>query len=322
MASGRVSKAKGKILDIPTSPTIGTATAGMESASVAFTANSSGKGGPTFSYTALSNPDSVTANGTSSPITVTGLTSGTSYTFTVRGNNPTGSSEYTSASNSVTVLDSTVMLLDAGNSSSYPGTGTTWTDISGNSKNISLSNCTYGGSGTGGYLTFNGSNSYGALGSSLFGAPTSNSFSISVWIYANSNPTSAQEWVSQWTSGNSGQSLFFGPRGFSSGNVSMYITDGTAATGLPYSTGVWANWVCVNDVTNNNAYIYKNGSLVATIGAKSSASGVASLFLGRQGSLDGEYYDGRMAIVQGWSQAINSTKITAHFNTYKNRYGL
>ena len=102
MASGRVSPKRGKVMDIPNPPTIGTATAGVLSASVAFTADSSGKGGPTFSYTALSNPGSVTGSGTSSPVTVSGLTSGTASTFTVRGNNATGSSEYTSASNSVT----------------------------------------------------------------------------------------------------------------------------------------------------------------------------------------------------------------------------
>jgi hypothetical protein len=102
MASGRLSKVKGKVVDIPTVPTIGTATAGNESATVAFTAST--KGGPVSTYTALSNPGSVTGSGTSSPVTVSGLTGGTAYTFTVRGNNATGSSEYSSASNSITAL--------------------------------------------------------------------------------------------------------------------------------------------------------------------------------------------------------------------------
>jgi len=105
MASGRLSRVKGKVLDIPTVPTIGTATAGPVSASVTFTAAT--KGGPVSTYTALSNPGSVTGSGTSSPVTVSGLTAGTAYTFTVRGNNATGSSEYSSASNSVTPTVST-----------------------------------------------------------------------------------------------------------------------------------------------------------------------------------------------------------------------
>ena len=107
MASGRVSKVKGKVLDIPNAPTIGTATAGAESVSIAFTANSSGKGGPTFSYIAKSNPGNITATGSTSPINVTGLTVGTSYTVSVAGVNPTGSSEYSSASNSAVPLELT-----------------------------------------------------------------------------------------------------------------------------------------------------------------------------------------------------------------------
>jgi hypothetical protein len=107
MASGRLSKVKGKVLDIPTPPTIGTATAaGSQSVAVSFTADSSGAGGPTFSYTVTSSPGSITATGTSSPITVTGLTNGTAYTFTVKATNPTGSSSSTAASNSVTPFTS------------------------------------------------------------------------------------------------------------------------------------------------------------------------------------------------------------------------
>ena len=87
---------------LPSTPTIGTATdAGTgTSVSVAFTPTSAA--GVDASYTALSSPGSLTATGTASPITVSGLTTGTAYTFQVRANNPGGSSAYSAASNSVT----------------------------------------------------------------------------------------------------------------------------------------------------------------------------------------------------------------------------
>jgi hypothetical protein len=107
MASGRLSKVKGKVLDIPNPPTIGTATAGGASISIAFTADSSGKGGPTRSYIAKSNPGNITATGSTSPISVTGLTVGTSYTVSVAGVNQTGNSEYSSASNSAVPVSDT-----------------------------------------------------------------------------------------------------------------------------------------------------------------------------------------------------------------------
>jgi hypothetical protein len=82
---------------VPSAPTIGTATAGLQSASITFTGVSGAA-----SYTMTSSPGSITATGTTSPITVTGLTGGTAYTFTCVANNPFGSSGASAASNSVT----------------------------------------------------------------------------------------------------------------------------------------------------------------------------------------------------------------------------
>jgi len=86
----------------PTAPTIGTATGGDTTASVAFTASSYiGKG--TITYTATSSPGGFTATGASSPLTVTGLSNGTAYTFTVVGTTNYGvASVASAASNSIT----------------------------------------------------------------------------------------------------------------------------------------------------------------------------------------------------------------------------
>jgi len=88
------------IADVPDAPTIGTATAGEASASVTFTASTTG-GVPT-TFTATSNPGSITGTASSSPITVSGLSDATSYTFTVTAGNSTGTSSASSASNSIT----------------------------------------------------------------------------------------------------------------------------------------------------------------------------------------------------------------------------
>ena len=85
---------------IPNTPTIGSATATSDvAATVAYTAAVLGANGVTF--TATSNPSSITGTG-SSPITVTGLTASTSYTFSVTAGNANGTSAASSASNSIT----------------------------------------------------------------------------------------------------------------------------------------------------------------------------------------------------------------------------
>ena len=78
------------------------ATAGDALASVAFTVPSSKGGSAITSYTVTSNPGNITATGSSSPLTVTGLTNGTTYTFAVVATNAVGNSAASAASAAVT----------------------------------------------------------------------------------------------------------------------------------------------------------------------------------------------------------------------------
>jgi hypothetical protein len=87
----------------PGAPTIGTATGGNAAASVAFTAPvDTGIPAGITGYRVTSSPGAITATGASSPISVTGLTNGTSYTFTAAAQNATGYGPESAASNSVT----------------------------------------------------------------------------------------------------------------------------------------------------------------------------------------------------------------------------
>lgn len=87
---------------VPGAPTIGTATAGNSQATVAFTAPASNGGSPITGYTVTASPGGATATGAGSPVTFTGLTNGTSYTFTVRATNGVGAGSPSAASNAVT----------------------------------------------------------------------------------------------------------------------------------------------------------------------------------------------------------------------------
>jgi uncharacterized protein YhjY with autotransporter beta-barrel domain len=95
----------GAATTVPGAPTIGTATAGNGQATVTFTAPASNGGSVVTTYTATSSPGRFTgtvSGPTAAPITVTGLTNGTAYTFTVTATNTIGTGTASAASNSVT----------------------------------------------------------------------------------------------------------------------------------------------------------------------------------------------------------------------------
>jgi hypothetical protein len=88
----------------PEAPGNVTATAGNGQATVSFTppTNANGYNGTITDYEVTINPGGATFTGTASPITVTGLTNGTAYTFTVTATDGTNTSEPSAPSNSVT----------------------------------------------------------------------------------------------------------------------------------------------------------------------------------------------------------------------------
>lgn len=90
------------IAAVPGAPSAVSATAGDGQATVAFTAPASNGGANITGYTVTSNPGGFTGTGTASPIIVTGLANGTTYTFTVTATNSYGTGSASAASAAVT----------------------------------------------------------------------------------------------------------------------------------------------------------------------------------------------------------------------------
>ncbi|TVY01147.1 hypothetical protein FPZ45_08305 [Cohnella terricola] len=86
---------------VPAAPTDVAATAGNGRATVSFKAPDSG-GSPIIEYRVTALPGNIEVTGTSTSITVTGLTNGTKYTFTVEARNAAGYGPQSTVSNEVT----------------------------------------------------------------------------------------------------------------------------------------------------------------------------------------------------------------------------
>lgn len=77
---------------------------------------------------------------------------------------------------------SLVLHLDAGNPASYPGTGTTWNDLSGNNSHVTLTSTTFN-SAVGGSIVFNGTSSYADFNANI---GSTNVVTVEMWVKTNS----------------------------------------------------------------------------------------------------------------------------------------
>jgi hypothetical protein len=134
---------------VPDAPTIGAATANATgSASIAFTAPTYTGSSSITGYTITSSPGGFTGTGSSSPITVAGMTVGTAYTFTIVATNSSGSSASSSASSSFTARTQNVVNLTSNQTWTVPSNVTTFEAVAiGGGGGASYG---YGGGGGGG----------------------------------------------------------------------------------------------------------------------------------------------------------------------------
>lgn len=119
-------KSSGQWVGPPGSPSGVVAVLSGSDASVSFVAPVSNGGATITSYTVTSSPGNFTASGSSSPLTVTGLTGGTTYSFTVKATNSYGVGTASASSNSLSIpftISATYLMVAGGGAGAYYGAG-------------------------------------------------------------------------------------------------------------------------------------------------------------------------------------------------------
>lgn len=216
-----------------------------------------------------------------------------------------------------------VLNLDAGNIKSYPGSGTSWFDLSGNAINGTLTNNpTFDSSIKNGTLIFNGTNSNIQLGSASNFMPTT-AITVNAWVYSTVVNTYKKIFVTVTAGTSTIDGIYFsiGPNPYwsytgigtaSGGNVS-------AGYGPALSANTWYNFCG----TYNGSTIahYVNGILAGTA---AQTGAIKNAGVGRISGYDNnnETWSGYISNFNLWNRALSATEILQNFNALRGRYGL
>jgi hypothetical protein len=210
---------------------------------------------------------------------------------------------------------------DAGNSSSYPGTGTTWTDLQSSGYNLTLTNGpSFTASGAGSYFTFDGSNDY-AEGSDA-GLPATNTARTYIfWSYRSTTTDFKQMWFYGTPSG--GQGVYAYQTGTANWTVDAY---GGGVGSAAYTYNAWTMTAFTYAGGGGGAYAYYLNDASQTTGTTSAFNttlgGSTALNLGKAAPFGSTYFNGRIAQFMVYNTALSSGDITQNYNADKSYYGL
>jgi hypothetical protein len=223
--------------------------------------------------------------------------------------------------------DGLVLYYDPSSTSSYPGSGTTITDLSGNGRNGTMSNISF----TSPYFAYNGSSSQVSIADNALLEPGSGSWTMEIW-------------VNQSTSGND---VVLGK--FDPGGLTIDVSYSIRTTGTAYYaqigsgsgsgstlfvnstsyTGTINTWYQIVYVFKNGATktleTFVNGSTIGTVshGLASILNTPSNLYIGSYNN--GEYsqwFDGKIGITRLYNTALTSSQVLQNYNADKSKYGL
>jgi prepilin-type N-terminal cleavage/methylation domain-containing protein len=246
------------------------------------------------------------------------------------------------------VTNGLLLHLDAGNQASYPGTGNTWFDLSGNNRNFTLFNPSYysysslnGGSigftrtlppvgETGGYAEHNGSGVL-AVANYLY-----NNHTTEIWARINDrNPTNynSNETISALFVYRGWHCMFY----YGATSLNYNIWNGTTNTqnwtplsigtsGTDIIQGQWFHAVAVRNGNNMSSYI--NGVLKGTnvINTSNGSGGVSNTIRMGMANPSNEGFswhaNANVAAARMYSRALTPEEIQQNFNATRGRFGL
>jgi hypothetical protein len=214
------------------------------------------------------------------------------------------------------VTNGLVLALDASDKNSYPGTGTTWRDMSGNNITGSLINSPTFNTSNGGNFGFIADDYVVMEENSALNTQTP---SVEVWIKTNAT----------------NQNGFWFEKGTVNSQYSLFQEDvrivwrqsdrsQSTTTATYLNTTDWAQ--VVGTYTSGDRRTYINGILrtsdTQTGAVSTNTNGMSIGVYGGFNGGRGYFYNGNIAIVRVYNRVLSASEVLQNYNAQKSRFGL
>ena len=214
------------------------------------------------------------------------------------------------------VTDGLVLCLDAANTKSYPGSGTTWTDISGKGYDGTLTNGPTFSSNYGGNIVLDGSNDFvtGVHNSEL---NLRNDVTVERWFRRTGG---ASNWVRIFGKGNSSDRTY-GLWYHVNNNYFLYQRYGPSSINvmptIPVVLNTWYHMVGTSSGSNHTLYL--NGVNVGTGSLSQTFHSSTDPY--KVGSFDGSYHHiGDVSNCRIYNRGLSEAEVKQNYNAHKWRY--
>jgi hypothetical protein len=222
------------------------------------------------------------------------------------------------------VIDNLKLYFNPASYLSYPSSGTTITDLTGNSLNGDLSNITF----TNPYFTFNGSSSQITIADNSLLEPGTADFTVEAWVNHSVISGSSRVIIGKTDGGNAAD-WGYGLRTSSTGATVFEVGNGTTSiqsSSYTLSTDTWYQVVGVfNNVSKNLIELYVNGVIRGTASHSfaSIKNTTSPLYVGSfNGGQFSQWLNGKIGIVRIYNSALSDSDISKNFEANRNIYGI
>jgi hypothetical protein len=209
------------------------------------------------------------------------------------------------------------MFLDAGNASSYPGSGTAWTDLSGNSRNGTLTGGPTYTSADGGSIVFDGTNDFVQCSGSI----TATAATFVIWMRRNGSQDDFDGIIYSRSATATGIS-FFGITNKISYTWNNAANTYTWDSGLVIPDLTWCMVAVSVTSTAATAYLCQSSGITSATNTVSHASTTLDDIKIGQDDLGGRFFNGNIAIAQLYNIALSAEQVAQNFAADRARFGV